>query len=116
MAVGRRHSGWPAARWLHPDRTGLATQQRARKQWILFLSDGKPNDYDRYEGRHGIQDVRQAIREAHREHIHTYALAIDPQARHVLPQLFGQANYKILPRPAALPEAMLYFYTRLLQS
>lgn len=96
--------------------THILSQQKARKKWILFLSDGKPNDYDRYEGKYGIHDVRQAIREAHQEHISTYALAIEKQAQHTLPRLFGRANYKILPHPRELPEALLYFYTQLLHT
>ncbi|MFI4935962.1 MAG: citrate/2-methylcitrate synthase, partial [Caulobacterales bacterium] len=37
-------------------------RHRARHRLLLLVSDGKPTDYDRYEGRHGIADVRQAVR------------------------------------------------------
>ena len=89
-------------------------KQKAEKKWILLLSDGKPNDYDRYEGEYGIQDVRQAIREAFQKDIHIYALAIEKAARHYLPRMLGKSNYKILPKPEDLPDALLYFYSRLL--
>ena len=99
-------------------RHATATLQKhtARRRWILLLSDGKPNDYDRYEGRHGIQDVRYAIREANEKGIRVYALALDKEAKHTLPQMFGHNNYKILAHPDELPEAMLFFYTRLLRA
>jgi len=32
-----------------------------RKKWVIFISDGKPNDYDTYEGKYGIEDVKQAV-------------------------------------------------------
>ena len=44
----------------------LLEQQKAAQKLLLLISDGKPTDYDRYEGRYGIADVRQAIREADR--------------------------------------------------
>ncbi|MFN8155575.1 MAG: NorD protein [Bacteroidia bacterium] len=31
----------------------------AQNKWMILLSDGKPNDYDRYEGKYGIEDTRQ---------------------------------------------------------
>jgi nitric oxide reductase NorD protein len=96
--------------------TALLRGQSARRRWILLLSDGKPNDYDRYEGHHGIADVRQAIREAEQAGVRVYALAVEQEARHYLPQMLGHANYQILARPEQLPEAMLFFYTRLLAS
>ncbi|HEX5787327.1 MAG TPA: hypothetical protein VFY03_04065, partial [Woeseiaceae bacterium] len=39
-------------------------QQDARHRLLLMLSDGKPNDVDRYDGRYGIEDLRQAVAEA----------------------------------------------------
>ena len=38
---------------------------------------GKPNDYDRYEGRYGIEDVRKALSELNHAYINSYALAIE---------------------------------------
>ncbi|MBF0492468.1 MAG: VWA domain-containing protein [Deltaproteobacteria bacterium] len=86
---------------------------KAKRKWILLLSDAKPNDYDRYEGEYGIQDVRQAIREMNQKSIQLYALAVESQARHYLPRMLGQNNFKILPRPELLPRALGEFYCRL---
>lgn len=93
--------------------TALLQGQRAAKKLLLLLSDGKPIDYDRYEGRYGIADVRQAIREAHHSRIHTYALAIDVQAKLYLPQMFGSGSFRILPHPAHLVRGLSEVYGQL---
>ena len=36
--------------------------QCRRRLLLLLLSDGKPNDVDDYEGRYGLEDMRQALR------------------------------------------------------
>ncbi|MBL8022047.1 MAG: VWA domain-containing protein [Leptospirales bacterium] len=84
-------------------------------KWIILLSDGKPNDFDRYEGRYGIEDVKKAIVEARRDGIRSYALAIEASAKYYLPLMFGQGSYRILPTPELLPEALGDFYTQLRQ-
>ena len=53
------------------------------------MSDGKPTDYDRYEGRYGVADVRQAVHEAQQRSVHLFALAVDAEARFYLPRMFG---------------------------
>jgi nitric oxide reductase NorD protein len=91
----------------------LLEHQQATKKLLLLISDGKPTDYDRYEGRYGIADVRQAMREAHRARIHTYALAVDVQAKLYLPQMFGSGNFQILPHPTHLVQSLTDIYRRL---
>jgi nitric oxide reductase activation protein len=91
----------------------LLQQPKAAQKLLLLLSDGKPTDYDRYEGRYGIADVRQAIREAAQVRIHTYALAVDVQAKLYLPEMFGAGNYQILPHPSHLLHSLAQLYTRL---
>lgn len=96
--------------------TAIMAQETARNRWILLLSDGKPNDYDRYEGAYGIADVKQALREATQNHISVHALAVESEARFYLPAMFGKKGYSILPRPGDLPAALTNFYTSLLRS
>jgi nitric oxide reductase activation protein len=91
----------------------LLQQQHATQKLLLLISDGKPTDYDRYEGRYGIADVRQAIREAGQARIHTYALAVDVQAKLYLPEMFGAGHYQILPHPSHLVHSLAQLYTRL---
>ena len=72
----------------------------------MLVSDAKPTDYDRYEGRHGLADVERAVQEARRQGIVVHTLAIDATARAHLPRMFGRGGYDILPRPDLLPRAL----------
>lgn len=85
----------------------------ADRRLLLLLSDGKPTDYDRYEGRHGIEDVRQAVREASQRGVHVHGLTLDARARDSFPAMFGPGHYHLLPEIAALPQALASVYTRL---
>ncbi len=87
--------------------------QPARKKWLVLLSDGKPNDYDKYEGKYGVQDVKQALRELNTEHINTYAVAIEDQARYYLPQMFGQNHYSILSSPVEMIQSLAKLYEKI---
>lgn len=86
----------------------------AKHRVLLVLSDGKPGDFDRYEGRYGIGDIRQAIREAEGHGVRIHALAIDKQARDYLPQMLGARRFAILREPGDLPEALGAFFAELL--
>ena len=77
-----------------------------------MVSDGKPNDYDRYEGRYGIEDVRKAVQEAKDEHIEVFSLAIDHNAKFYIPRMFGSQGYRILGHATQLPQALTEFYAR----
>lgn len=85
----------------------------AKNKWIILLSDGKPNDYDKYEGQYGIQDIKQALRELNEQSVHSYALAIEAQAKYYLPQMFGQNHYQILTSPTALLQSMAKLYEKI---
>ena len=87
--------------------------QEAAQKWVILLSDGKPNDYDKYEGKYGIADVKQALREMHEHHIQTYAIAIESRARYYLPQMFGQNHYNILSHPEMLIPSLTVLYRRI---
>lgn len=86
--------------------TASLSRVRARRRRLLLLTDGKPTDYDRYEGRYGMADVRQALREARAAGVEVHALAIDRRAREGLPAMFGPGGWTILPRPETLPIAL----------
>ncbi len=93
--------------------TALLAETPAERRLLLLISDGKPTDYDRYEGRYGIADIRTAIREAHAREIHTHGLAVDAVARDYLPALFGQGGFDILAKPDQLVESLTAVYGRL---
>ncbi|HMV14928.1 MAG: VWA domain-containing protein [Chitinophagales bacterium] len=91
----------------------MKAKSSAKNKWIIILSDGKPNDYDKYEGQYGIHDIKQALKELNQQGIHSYALAIETQAKYYLPQMFGQNHYQILQSPAALLQAMAKLFEKI---
>ncbi len=91
----------------------LLDQRNTKNKWLILISDGKPNDYDRYEGKYGIHDVKQAIRELNERKINSYALAIEAQAKYYLPQMFGKNHYQILTRPVELLQALVKLYEKI---
>jgi nitric oxide reductase NorD protein len=92
--------------------TAELAAQNADHRLLLLVSDGKPTDYDRYEGRYGTADIRQALREADRVGVHTHALAVDAVARDYLPPMFGPGNWDVLAHPDQLPEVLTTVYGR----
>ncbi len=93
--------------------SSLLQKRTFRKKWLILLSDGKPNDYDRYEGKYGIMDIKQALREMEREGINNYAVAIEEQAKYYLPQMFGNNHYNILSSPVEMINSLTKLYKRI---
>ncbi|GBF38504.1 nitric oxide reductase activation protein NorD [Leptospira johnsonii] len=93
----------------------LIQAEKSQKRWILLLTDGKPNDYDRYEGKYGIEDVKKAVLECERSNVGVFALAIDKSAKQYLPAMLGKESYRILPNPKELPEALTDFFIKLVR-
>lgn len=85
--------------------TKILSKSTAKMKVLLLLTDGKPTDYDGYEGRYGIEDIRKACLEAHAQNIMTKAFAIEKQARHYFPQMFG--SFEILSSPEKLPHSLV---------
>lgn len=79
---------------------------RAERRVLLVLTDGKPGDRDRYEGRHGEADVRQALREANRQGVEVLALGADPRAAAHLGSMFGPRGIAGLSRPEDVAKAI----------
>lgn len=93
--------------------TATLMQQRASHRLLLLLSDGKPNDVDMYEGRYGVEDMRQAVTEAKLQGVNPFCLTVDRQAAGYLPGIFGTNHYALLQRPELLPTALLDWMKRL---
>jgi nitric oxide reductase NorD protein len=87
--------------------------RETKNKWVILLSDGKPNDYDKYEGQYGINDVKQALNELNQKNINSYALAIESQAKYYLPLMFGQNQYQILTTPIELINSIVKMYERI---
>lgn len=93
--------------------TALLMREPAAHRLLLLLSDGKPNDVDRYEGRYGVEDMRQAVVEAKAQGVFPFCLTIDRHAAAYLPSIFGNGHYTLLTRPEALPAALVGWMRRL---
>jgi len=91
----------------------LLDAQRAEQKLLLVLTDGKPNDLDRYEGRYGIEDTRHAIREIAAQGITPFCVTIDDRAGDYLPYLFGAGRYARVTNAAELPARLPRMYARL---
>jgi nitric oxide reductase NorD protein len=91
----------------------LLAKRDTKNKWLILISDGKPNDYDKYEGKYGINDVKQSLRELKEQHINAYALAIEAQAKYYLPQMFGQNHYQILTTPVELLQSLVKLYDKI---
>ncbi len=101
IGTALRHSG------------ALLDKRETNNKWIILISDGKPNDYDKYEGKYGINDVKQALRELNERNINSYALAIEANAKYYLPQMFGSNHYEILTTPVELLQSLAKLYDRI---
>lgn len=93
--------------------TTALMRRQADHRLLLLLSDGKPNDVDRYEGRYGVEDMHRAITEARLQGVFPFCLTIDRQAANYLPRIFGANQYALLQRPELLPTVLLDWMRRL---
>ncbi|MEA3275422.1 MAG: VWA domain-containing protein [Pseudomonadota bacterium] len=101
MGAGIRHA------------SNLLKEQPGGRRLLLLLSDGKPNDLDKYEGRYGIEDTRHAVREARRLGLEPFCVTIDERGNDYLPHLFGTGGYVVIRRPSELPSRLPLLYARL---
>ena len=94
----------------------LLNQRDTRNKWMILLSDGKPNDFDKYEGQYGINDVKQALREFSQDGLKSYALAVEKSAKFYLPQMFGMSNHQIVSSPQDLIKSLVKLYDKIRHS
>lgn len=91
---------------------GLAKQSRKRRL-LLVITDGKPNDLDHYEGRHGIEDSMMAVREARRAGHSVFGITVDRDGKSWFPRIFGQGGFALIPNPDKLTQALPQIYRQL---
>ncbi len=82
---------------------------------LLLLSDGKPNDFDEYGGRYGVEDMRRAVLEARAIGIHVFCLTVDQHAPDYMPRIFGAFSFATLAHARELPAALVDVLKRLIQ-
>lgn len=91
---------------------GLALQARKRRL-LLVITDGKPNDLDHYEGRHGIEDSHKAVLEARRMGHAVFGITVDRDGKSWFPRMFGQGGFALIPHPEKLTQALPEIYRQL---
>lgn len=91
----------------------LLDKETSQRRLLLLLSDGKPNDLDKYEGRYGVEDTRHAIHELRQKGIQPFCVTIDEKANDYLPYLFGSSGYVMIHKPQELPNKLPLLYARL---
>ena len=90
----------------------LALRPRQRRL-LLILTDGKPNDLDHYEGRHGVEDTHMAVREARRLGQTVFAVTIDSKSQAIFSRIFGPHGYVVVPDPEKLSSVLPQLYRHL---
>lgn len=85
----------------------------ATRRLLLVLTDGKPNDLDHYEGQHGIEDSRMAVREARALGQAVHGVIVDADGQDWFARIFGRAGFTLLPNPERLPRALPDIYQTL---
>jgi nitric oxide reductase NorD protein len=94
--------------------SSLLSQQPARHQLLVTLSDGRPDDFgDEYRGAYGIEDTRRAFQEARRQGIRSYCITIDRHGADYLKHMVGPAGYTVLDDVKQLPLKVADIYRRL---
>lgn len=92
--------------------TELAAHGRQRRL-LLVITDGKPNDLDHYEGRHGVEDSRMAVREARRMGHAVFGITIDRDGKAWFPRIFGAGGFAVVSNPNALTQVLPAIYRTL---
>ena len=93
--------------------TALLSQQPAQQRLLLLLTDGKPNDIDRYEGRYGVEDTRNAVKEAKNRGVRPFCVTIDREAERYVVHLFGPGGFSHIRRASDLPRKLPELYAQL---
>lgn len=95
--------------------SAMLAEQTATRKLLIVLTDGKPNDLDHYEGQHGIEDSRMAVREARRAGQSLHGVIIDEDGQDWFARIFGRGGFSLLPNPARLTRALPDIYRSLTQ-
>ncbi len=91
----------------------ILDKQQSANKLLLIISDGKPNDEDRYDGRYGIEDTKKAIEEVKKKGITPFCITIDLEAKEYLSYLFGRNGFAIVRDGQKLPKVIPEVYINL---
>ena len=91
----------------------ILDKQQSANKLLLIISDGKPNDEDRYDGRYGIEDTKKAIEEVKQKGITPFCITVDIDAKEYLGYLFGRNGYAVVRDGRKLPKVLTEVYINL---
>ena len=91
----------------------ILDKQQSANKLLLIISDGKPNDEDRYDGRYGIEDTKKAIEEVKQKGITPFCITVDIDAKEYLGYLFGRNGYAVVRDGQKLPKVLTEVYINL---
>ena len=91
----------------------ILEKQKSANKLLLIISDGKPNDEDRYDGRYGIEDTKKAIEEVKKKGITPFCITVDVDAKEYLNYLFGKNGYSVVKDGLKLPKIVPEVYINL---
>jgi len=91
----------------------ILEDEKTEKKLLLIVSDGKPNDIDRYDGKYGIEDTKKAIVEAKKQGVIPFCITIDTEAKSYLAYIFGHNNYAVVRDSKKLPQILPELYINL---
>jgi nitric oxide reductase NorD protein len=92
----------------------ILSKATTKHKWIILLTDARPNDYDTYEGKYGVEDVNQAVKECLKDFIKVHTLAIGTEEKPTIPAMMREASFQMLFHPEALLESLHDFFRRTL--
>ena len=91
----------------------ILQKQKSSTKLLLIISDGKPNDEDRYDGRYGIEDTKKAIEEVKKKGITPFCITVDLEAKEYLSYLFGRDGFAVVRDGQKLPKIIPEVYINL---
>lgn len=91
----------------------ILERQKSQNKLLLIISDGKPNDVDKYDGRYGIEDSKKAIEEVKQKGMTPFCITIDVEAKDYLSYLFGKNGYVVVRDSKKLPKVIPEVYINL---
>ncbi|KIM04423.1 MAG: von Willebrand factor A [Sulfurovum sp. FS06-10] len=91
----------------------ILDKQQSANKLLLIISDGKPNDEDKYDGRYGIEDTKKALEEVKKKGITPFCITVDLDAKEYLGYLFGKNGYAVVRDGQKLPKILTEVYINL---
>ncbi len=91
----------------------ILEKQKSSTKLLLIISDGKPNDEDRYDGRYGIEDTKKAVEEVRKKGITPFCITVDVEAKEYLTYLFGRNGFAVVRDGQKLPKIIPEVYINL---